>query len=189
MTALRVSTSGTWVIAGTLGSSLKAVVGFRVIGETVDAAVFGHAALSSGATLLVASLGAGPIAQASGRHYFNAGGPVERNRLLWSGVYLVGAGLVAGLGVLAVLTTFGWVLGGAYSLLAVALAMQMIRTFWSAWLQWQARFALVAIAQLTDTTLRPIAVVLLADAAMPPVNIVLHAYARWLLCKRLILLC
>ena len=125
MTERRISTSGIWVIAGALGGALLTIVGIRVIGEVVGAAVFGRVALLYGVALLGASLGAGPIAQALGRYYFDARGPVERSRFLWSGVYLVIAGLVAGLGVLGVLTAFGWVPGGACPLLAIVLAMEM----------------------------------------------------------------
>ena len=71
MTPLRVSTSGIWVIAGALGGAVITVVGFRVIGEIVGAAVFGQVALLDGGMLLIANCVAGPVVQALGKYYFD----------------------------------------------------------------------------------------------------------------------
>lgn len=178
MTVPRVPAAGIWVIAGALGGAVITVVGFRVIGEIVGAEVFGQVALLYGITLLIANLGAGPVAQALGKYYFDARDTVEQSRWFFSGAFLVLLGLFVGVGIFAVSAAFGWLPGGlACSLLVIALAMEMMRALGSAWLQSQTRFAAVAISQLTDAALRPIVVVLLVSTTMIPLNTVLLAYA------------
>ena len=108
------SSSKMWVTAGAIGGAGLTVVGFRVIGEVVGPAEFGHANLLYGVTLLIGNLGAGPVAQAVGRYYFDARDGMERSRLLWSGMLLAGFCFVLGVGLLASLTALHWV-SGAFS--------------------------------------------------------------------------
>jgi O-antigen/teichoic acid export membrane protein len=173
------NSSPAWILIGTVVSAGLMLVSFRIIGDIVGVEAFGGATLWYGAVQFIAGSLLGPVGQALSRFVFDTKTQSERSSL-WATTIAIAFGCTGALLCCVLLARFLGLSNFTTTELELSLVAaftgESLKILSTAFLQVQRRFRSLALIQILDAGLRPLAVAALAHTFEDAVLLVLVAY-------------